>query len=123
MNKYNILPLSIWEPPLDIEVPEDDEKTYLEEAQILVNKVNEAEKALAPKPLQTIALPKPLVDYTWLCLTETIVYIHQYLTDEGLVRLKLLIHLFYYKTFKIKIENKECIKILRFLVLDFDKFF
>ncbi|CAG9860246.1 unnamed protein product [Phyllotreta striolata] len=79
---YN--PESIWEPPLEVEITEEDEKTYLDEVQNLISKVNEAEKALAPKPLETIALPKPLVDYTWLCLTEVIVYIHQYISDQGM---------------------------------------
>ncbi|XP_056640755.1 calcineurin-binding protein cabin-1-like isoform X2 [Diorhabda sublineata] len=77
---YN--PDSIWEPPLDTPVDDEDEKSFLEEAQVLCDRVIEVENSFAPKPLQTIPLPKPLKEFTWMCLTETIIYIHQYLADN-----------------------------------------
>ncbi|XP_050504043.1 calcineurin-binding protein cabin-1 isoform X3 [Diabrotica virgifera virgifera] len=77
---YN--PESVWEPPLDVPIDEEDEKSFLEEAQTLCDKVSAVEKSFESKPLQTIALPKTLNDFTWLCLTETIIFIHQYLADH-----------------------------------------
>ncbi|XP_072399616.1 uncharacterized protein [Diabrotica undecimpunctata] len=79
---YN--PESIWEPPLDVPIDEEDEKSFLEEAQTLCDKVTAVEKSFESKPLQTIALPKTLKDFTWLSLTETIIFIHQYLADHEL---------------------------------------
>lgn len=85
---YN--PDSVWEPPLDTPVDEEDEKSFLEEAQVLCNRVIEVERSFAPKPLQTIALPKPLKEFTWVCLTETIIYIHQYLADNEMSHFTML---------------------------------
>ncbi|KAG5899799.1 hypothetical protein JTB14_006132 [Gonioctena quinquepunctata] len=79
---YN--PDYIWEPPLDVTIEEEDEKTYLQEAQVLCDRVTEIEKSLGPKPLQTIPLPKPLKEHTWLSLAETVTSLHKYLTDNNM---------------------------------------
>lgn len=70
----------IWEPCLDIKVSQQDKKEFLDQAQALINQINETECALKTKPLETISLPKPLTKYSWLSLGETVVELHKYLT-------------------------------------------
>ncbi|KAJ8969411.1 hypothetical protein NQ317_010319 [Molorchus minor] len=79
---YQLYNPDIWEPPLDIPIDDEDEKKYLKETQILCDRVIEIEKSYGPKPLQTIPLPKPLEEYTWLSLAKTVTYLHQYITDN-----------------------------------------
>lgn len=81
---------------MDVSIDEEDEKQILEEAQILCNHIIKIEKSYGPKPLQTIALPKPLEDYTWISLAKTITYLHQYITDNDMVILLLIILQKYY---------------------------
>nr|XP_023024842.1 calcineurin-binding protein cabin-1-like isoform X2 [Leptinotarsa decemlineata] len=73
-----------WEPPLDVTIDEEDEKAHLQEVQVLCDRVTEIEKSLGPKPLQTIPLSKPLTDYTWLSLANTVIDLHQYITDNDM---------------------------------------
>lgn len=56
------------------------------EAQTLCDRVTEIEKSLGPKPLQTIPLPKPLAEQSWMSLAETVIYLHQYISDNEMVR-------------------------------------
>lgn len=49
---------------------------------MLEERIKEVDKALAPKPLPTIPLPFPLVDYTWLSVGRTITRLHKYLEDK-----------------------------------------
>lgn len=76
---------SVWEPPFDVEIDKDEEKEILDEIQVILDKITEAEKELGPKPLSTIPLPKPLENFTWISLANTIIYLHQYLTDNEMV--------------------------------------
>lgn len=76
---------SIWEPQIDVEVDKEEEEQILKEAQLLCDRVTEAEKVLGPKPFDTIPLPKALEDYTWLSLAKTVIYCHQYITDNNMV--------------------------------------
>ncbi|XP_030756514.1 calcineurin-binding protein cabin-1-like isoform X2 [Sitophilus oryzae] len=77
---YN--PDYIWEPPIDVEIEKDEEEEILKDAQKLCDKVNEIEKSLCSKPFKTIPLPRSLDEYTWTALAQTIIYCHQYLTDN-----------------------------------------
>ncbi|XP_076263012.1 calcineurin-binding protein cabin-1-like isoform X2 [Rhynchophorus ferrugineus] len=79
---YN--PDYIWEPPLNIEIEEEDERVVLKEAHNLCNQVIEAEKNLESQICKTIPLPKSLNDYSWVSLAETVVFCHQYITDNGM---------------------------------------
>lgn len=89
---------SIYEPPLEIEVDKEDEKKYLEEAQILINKINDIEKALGPQPLPYVDLPRPLKDYTWLELGYSIIELHKYISDRNMVSV------FYAKNISSKLD-------------------
>ncbi|EFA00717.1 hypothetical protein TcasGA2_TC003597 [Tribolium castaneum] len=80
--KYN--PDHIWEPPLDVNVDEEDEKIILAKEQILCDQITEVEKSLGPKPLQTIPLPKALDDFTWVSFGKVVIDLHQYLTDNNM---------------------------------------
>ncbi|KAJ8947584.1 hypothetical protein NQ318_010096 [Aromia moschata] len=51
--------------PLDVDIDEEDEKKYLEEAQVLQYRYQKA-----------------LEDHTWLSLAKTVTYLHQYMTDN-----------------------------------------
>lgn len=70
---------------MNVEIDENDEKEILAEVQVLIDRISVAEKELDPKPLSTIPLPKPLENFTWLALANTIIYLHQYLTDNEMV--------------------------------------
>ncbi|KAL3275832.1 hypothetical protein HHI36_020575 [Cryptolaemus montrouzieri] len=73
----------IWEPPLDIELDEHDEEKYLKEVQCIIDRINEAEKALESKPLSTIPLPKALENYSWLAVSKSVISLYQYIqTNE-----------------------------------------
>lgn len=50
------------------------------------------EKSVAPKGLLTIPLPKPLEDFTWLYLGQTIMNLHKYLTNNNMVMLLNIIY-------------------------------
>ncbi|XP_063910388.1 calcineurin-binding protein cabin-1-like isoform X2 [Zophobas morio] len=80
--KYN--PDYIWEPPLTVEIDENDEKLILDKEQILCDRLTEVEKSQGPKPLQTIPLPKALDDYTWVALGKVVIDLHQYITDNNM---------------------------------------
>lgn len=81
---------SIWEPPLDLSFDEEEAKSFVEEAQDLTDRVTQVEKSFASKPLQTIPLPKPLEDYTWLSFAKTVTYLHKYITEKEMVILLFL---------------------------------
>ena len=84
---------SIYEPPLEIEVDKEDEMRYLEEAQILIDKINNIEKALGPKPLPYIDLPRPLKDFTWIELGYSIIELHKYISNRNMVSMCLLLYI------------------------------
>jgi outer membrane biosynthesis protein TonB len=65
-----------------VSIDEEDEKIILAKEQILCDKITEAEKAVGPKPLETIPLPKALDDYTWVSLAKVVRELHQYITDN-----------------------------------------
>lgn len=75
---------SIWEPE-EGQIEEDDAKPYLEEAQLLCDRITEVEKSFASKPLQTIPLPKPLEEFTWFSLAKNVTFLHQYIKDQEMV--------------------------------------
>lgn len=76
---------SIWEPPLNISFDEDEARALVSEAQVLTDRVTEVEKSFGSKPLQTIPLPKPLEDYTWVSFAKTVTYLHKYISNKGMV--------------------------------------
>ncbi|CAH1130403.1 unnamed protein product [Ceutorhynchus assimilis] len=78
----------IWE-PADIEIDKEDKEEILKEAELLCNRVTEAEDLLRFKGFETIPLPKTLEDYTWLSLAKTVIYCHQYITDHNMGHLTL----------------------------------
>lgn len=75
----------IYEPVIDYEVTAEEEREFLNEVRKLSDRINEAEKLLAPKPLATIPLPRGLKDFTWVELGKTVTELHQYLTDNNMV--------------------------------------
>lgn len=85
--KCNILRIffSIWEPSLDLSFDEDEAKSFVEEARDLTDRVTQVEKSFGSKSLETITLPKPLEDYTWLAFAKTVTHLHKYLADKGMV--------------------------------------
>lgn len=77
---------SIYEPNLEVNIDECMEKEVLDEAQSLCDRINEIEKSVASKGLVTIPLPKPLEEFTWLSLGQTIINLHRYITINNMVR-------------------------------------
>lgn len=82
-NNFNYF--SIYEPDLDVDIDEEIEAEVLQKAQLLCDRINKIEKSVAPKGLSTIPLPKPLEDFTWLSLGQTLVDLHQYITENNMV--------------------------------------
>lgn len=77
---------SVWEPSLDLSFDEKEAETFVKEAQELTDHITEIEKSFCSKPLETIPLPKPLEDYTWVSFASTAIYLHKYLSENGMVR-------------------------------------
>ncbi|XP_060519435.1 calcineurin-binding protein cabin-1-like isoform X2 [Cylas formicarius] len=80
----SLYPYQRYQPLVDVIIDEEDEKEVLAEVQELCNKVIETEKDAGLKVTQTLPLPKPLEDYTWVSAAETIIYLHQYIADQEL---------------------------------------
>lgn len=57
----------------------------MKEAQDLTDCVTQVEKSFASKPLETISLPKPLENYTWLSVAKTINHVHNYIAEQNMV--------------------------------------
>lgn len=70
---------------MDILFDEDEGKSFVEEAQNLTDKVTQIEKSFASKSLETIPLPKPLEDYSWLSFAKSVIHLHKYLTEKEMV--------------------------------------
>ncbi|XP_022907944.2 calcineurin-binding protein cabin-1-like isoform X2 [Onthophagus taurus] len=79
---YN--PDYIYEPSLDLPVNIIDEQKYLDEVQLICDRINEVEKSLAPKPLPIIPLPKPLEESSWLALGQTLTELHKYISENDM---------------------------------------
>lgn len=79
-------------------IDEEDEKIILAKEQILCDKITEAEKAVGPKPLETIPLPKALDDYTWVSLAKVVRELHQYITDNHMVQISTIFFCYFFLT-------------------------
>lgn len=72
----------------DITIEDEDKAECLREVSMLCDQINKAEKKLEPEPLPTIALPTPLNDYTWVALGNTLIDLHNYISDNNMVSLE-----------------------------------
>lgn len=75
------------DPPLTTEFDEEEGKELENESDEIYNRIRAIEMEFEPKPLPVLCFDKPLEEFTWLALGESIVHMHKYITEQKLVSL------------------------------------
>ncbi|XP_050312415.1 calcineurin-binding protein cabin-1-like isoform X8 [Anthonomus grandis grandis] len=70
--------------PEAIEIEPEEAEKVLNEAETLCQRVSEVEASLITKPWGTIPLPKALEEFSWVSLAKTVIFCHQYMTENNL---------------------------------------
>lgn len=71
---------------MDVQFDEDEGKELEKESDEITQRIRILEIDLEPKPLPLLELSKPLEEYSWESLGETIIHMHHHITEQNLVR-------------------------------------